>query len=84
MGKDDSSKQAVGAGKVAPEKSKNQKKEEGEESPLAVVVAAKAALKEAQKARNEAQEQVDVLSMQIFQLYGNVLAMRLVNPGRRL
>ena len=54
--KDDSSQQAVGASKAAPDKAKKSKKAEGDESPYVTVIAAKAALKEAQKARNEVQE----------------------------
>ena len=38
-----------------------------------MAIAAKAALKEAPNARNEAQKQLDVLGMQIFQIYGNLL-----------
>ncbi len=42
--KDDSSQQAVGAGKATSDKAKKSKKAEGDESPPAKVVAAKAAL----------------------------------------
>ncbi len=56
----------MGAGKAAPEKSKKQKKTEGDESPPAMVVAAKTALDKTQKARNEAQELLDMLGVQIF------------------
>ncbi len=54
--KDDSSQQAVGAGKAAPDKAKMSKKAEGDKSPPAEVIAVKAALDIANKARNEAQE----------------------------
>ncbi len=49
------------------------KRAEGDDSPPAEVVAAKAALEVAQKARNKAQERADMLGAQIFQLYGNLL-----------
>ena len=42
--KDDASQQTVGTSKTAPEKSKKQKKSEGDESPPVMDVAAKAAL----------------------------------------
>ncbi len=54
--RDDSSQQAAGAGKAASDKTKKSKRTEGEDSPPAEVVAAKAALEVARKARNEAQE----------------------------
>ncbi len=54
--KDDSSQQAVRAGKATPNKAKKSKKGEGDKSPPAMVVAAKAALDEAQKSRNKMQE----------------------------
>ena len=54
-------------------KAKKSKRTEGEDSPPAEIVAAKAALKVARKARNEAQERADMLGAQIFQLYGNLL-----------
>ena len=54
--KNDSSQQAVEAGKAASDKTKRSKKAEGDESPPAEVIAAKAAFKVAQKARNEVQE----------------------------
>ncbi len=53
---DDSSQQAVRAGKAASDKAKKSKRTEGEDSPPAEVVAAKAAFEVARKARNEAQE----------------------------
>ena len=62
----DSSQQAVGAGKASSDKARKSKMTEGDESPPAEVVAAKAALDIARKARNKAQEQADVLGMQIF------------------
>ena len=65
-GKDDIPQQAVGAGKAATDKPKKPKKAEGQESPPAAVVAAKAALDKARKERNEAQDQADMLGMQIF------------------
>ena len=71
--KDDSSQQAAGAGKAASEKTKKSKKAEGDESSPAKVIAAKAVLDIAQKARNEAQERADMIGTQIFQLYGNLL-----------
>ena len=55
-GQYDAPKQAGGVSKAAPDKSKTIKKAEGDKSPQPAVVAAKAALNEAQKARNEAQE----------------------------
>ncbi len=54
--KDNASQQTVGAGKAVPEKSKKQKKAEVDESPPVVVIVAKAALNEAQKARNKVKE----------------------------
>ncbi len=42
--------------KAAPDKSKMLKKAEGDESPQATVISAKAVLNKAQKARNEVQE----------------------------
>ena len=54
--KDDSSQQAVGAGKAASDKAKKSKRTEGDDSPPAKVIAAKAALDVAQKARNKVQE----------------------------
>ena len=54
--KRDASQQTVRAGKSAPDKSKMPKKAEGNESPSTMVVAVKAALNEARKDRNEAQE----------------------------
>ena len=53
---DHSSQQAVGAGKVAQDKSKKLKKAEGDKPPHATVASAKAALKEARKARNKMRE----------------------------
>ena len=44
---DDASQQAVGAGKATPDKAKKLKKAEGDETPQATIIAAKAALKEA-------------------------------------
>ena len=46
--KDDSSQQTVRAGKATPDKAKKSKKAEGDDSPPAEVVAAKAALNIAQ------------------------------------
>ena len=54
--KDDSSQQAVGAGKATQDTAKKSKKAEGDESPPAKVVAAKAAIDEVRKARNETQK----------------------------
>ena len=71
--KDDSSQQVAGTDKAASDKTKKSRRTEGEDSPPAKVVAAKAALEVARKARNEAQERADMLGMQIFQLYGNLL-----------
>ena len=45
--KDDTSQQAVGASKAAPDMAKNLKKEEGDESLHAMVIAAKAAFNKA-------------------------------------
>ena len=66
--KNNTSKQTVRAGKAAPDKTKMLKKAEGDESPQPTVVANKAALDKAQKTRNEVQEQIDMLGLQIFQL----------------
>ena len=67
--KDDSSQQVARASKAASDKAKKSKRTEGDDSPSAEVVAPKAALEVAQKATNKAQERVDMLSVQIFQLY---------------
>ena len=48
------------------------------------VVAAKAALNQARKARNKAQERADMLSMQIFQLYGNQLTHEACKPWEKI
>ncbi len=64
--RDDTPQHAVGAGNSTPDKTKKLEKAEGDEFPHATVIAAKAVLKEAQKARNDVQEQVDVLGTQIF------------------
>jgi hypothetical protein len=81
---DDTPQQAVGGGKVTPDKSKKLKKAEGEESPQSAVVAAKAALGKARKERNKAQDQVDVLGMLIFQLYGNLLTDEVRQPWEKI
>ena len=82
--KDDSSQQAVGAGKAASDKAKKSKRMEGDDSPPAEVVAAKAALNEARKDRNEAQERSDMLGVQIFQLYGNLLTDEACQPWEKI
>ena len=63
---------------------KKLKKAEGGESPLATVVAAKAALNETPKARNEVQEGVDMLCAHIFQLYGNLLTDEARQPLKKI
>ena len=57
------------------DKSKKAKNAEGEVSFQATIAIAKAKanVQKAQKARNEMQAQADMLSAQIFQLYGNLL-----------
>ena len=82
--KDDSSQQAVGAGKAASDKAKKSKRMEGDDSPPAEVVAAKAALNEARKDRNEAQERSDMLGVQIFHLYGNLLTDEAHQPWEKI
>ena len=62
--------EAVGASKAASDKSKMPKKVEGDKTPQATVDATKVALNEAWNSRNKSQEGADVLSTQIFQLYG--------------
>jgi hypothetical protein len=78
------SPQAVGAGKSTPDKTKKLKKAEGKEYPQAMVVEAKAALDRAKKARNEVKEQVDMLCMQIVQLYGNLLTNEACQPWEKI
>ena len=82
--RDDAPWQAVGAGKAAPDKAKKLKQAEGDESPPDEVFAAKAALNNTQKAWNEAQEQVDMLGAQIFQLYGNLLTDEARQPWKKI
>ena len=82
--KDDSSQQAARVGKAASDKAKKSKMAEGEKSPLAKVLAAKEALDVSQKARNEVQEQADVLGVQIFQLYGNLLTDEACQPWEKI
>ena len=68
-----------------PDKSKKLKKAEGKESPQPAVVAANSALGKAQKERNnKAQNQVDVLGMLIFQLYGNLLTYEVCQPWEKI
>ena len=82
--RDDSSQQVAGAGKAASDKTKKSRRTEGEDSPPAEVVAAKAALEVARKARNEAQERADMLGAQIFQLYGNLLTDEARQPWEKI
>ena len=82
--KGDSSQQVAGAGKAASDKTKKSRRTEGEDSPPAKVVAAKAALEVARKARNEAQERADMLGTQIFQLYGNLLTDKAWQPWEKI
>jgi len=81
---DDTPQQAVGAGKAAADKPKKLRKAEGEDSPPAAVVAAKATLDKARKERNEAQDRADVIGMQIFQLYGNLLTDEARQPWEKI
>ena len=54
-------------------------------NPLpAEVPAAKAALDVARKARNEVQERADMLGVQIFQLYGNLLTDEAHQPWEKI
>ncbi len=82
--KNNAPQKAVGAGKAAPDKAKKLKKAEGDESPHAIVLAAKAALKDAQKARNEVQKPVDIFEQRCSNSTEISSLMRLANPGRRL
>ncbi len=66
--KDDSFQQVAGAGKAVLDKTKKSKRTEGDDSPPAEVVAVKAALEVAGKARSEAQERAVMLGAQILQL----------------
>ncbi len=82
--KDDSSQQAVGASKASSDKAKKSKRTEGDDSPPAKVVAAKPALEVTQKARKEAQERADMLGVQIFLLYGNLLTYEAHQPWEKI
>ena len=82
--KDDSSQHEAGASRAASDKAKKSKKAEGDESPPAKVVSAKASLNIARKARNKAQARADMFGVQIFQLYGNLLTDEVANPGIKL
>ncbi len=57
---------------------------EGDKSHQAMVVVAKVVLDKAQKARDKVQEQVDMLSMQIFQLCGNLLTDEACQPWEKI
>ena len=63
---------------------KKSKKPEGEEALQAAIAVAKADVDKAQKARNEAQAQADVLGVQIFQLYGNLLTDEACQPWEKI
>ena len=60
------------------------KRTEGDDSPPAEVVATKAALELARKARNKAQERADMLGVQIFQLYGNLFTDEAHQPWEKI
>ena len=82
--RDDSSQRVTGASKATSDKTKKSRRTEGEDSPPAKIVAAKAALEVAQKARSKAQERADMLGTQIFQLHVNLLTDEARQPWEKI
>ena len=81
---DNTPQQTGNAVKVMTNKGKKPKKPEGEDALQAAIAVAKADIEKTRKARNEVQARADMLGVQIFQLYGNLLTDEAHQPWEKI